>query len=341
MKQFDLRSDTVTQPSKEMLNAMMIAPTGDDVFGEDPTINKLEAHAAELFGMEAGLFCPSGTMTNQIAINVHTTPGSEVICSSLAHIYWYEGGGMAKNSQSQARLIGDERGMFSANEVSACINPDDVHAARTSLVALENTSNKGGGAIWKDADVKAIAAVCQTHQLPLHLDGARIFNALVASNSSPLAWGKMFDSISICLSKGLGAPVGSVLLGSRSFIKEARRVRKSFGGGMRQAGIIAAAGLYALEKNIDRLQEDHSKAQAIETAFVSLFGRENVLPAETNLVICKAGSPEKAQSILGQWKQKGLLGVSMGGDKIRLVTHLNVEGEDMQAILTIINQTEV
>ncbi|MER3463755.1 MAG: threonine aldolase, partial [Chitinophagaceae bacterium] len=234
----DYRSDTVTRPSKEMLDAMFSAKVGDDVFGDDPSINELEALAADMFGMEAALFCPSGTMTNQIAIKCHTQPGDEVICDFTAHIYQYEGGGIASNSGASVQLLNGDRGRVSAEMVEAAINPDDVHKARTKLVALENTSNRGGGSCYDFEEIKRIRKVCDEHKLFFHLDGARLFNALVAKNETPKQYGEVFHTISICLSKSLGCPVGSLVLGTRDFIKQSRRIRKAFGGGMRQAGYL-------------------------------------------------------------------------------------------------------
>ncbi len=259
----DLRSDTVTKPTPGMLDAMLRAEVGDDVWGEDPTVSALEESTAHRFGMEAGLFCPSGTMTNQIAIRVHTQPQQEVICHKQSHIYLYEGGGIAYNSLASVRLLDGERGLLNAEDVAAAINPDDIHYPETALVAIENTVNKGGGACYSLERIASISRICQEHHLPLHLDGARVFNALVATNESPGAYGQYFDSISVCLSKGLGAPVGSVLLGSHAFIHQARRVRKVFGGGMRQAGYLAAAGLYALNHHVERLLDDHRCARVL------------------------------------------------------------------------------
>ncbi|MFZ9526844.1 MAG: threonine aldolase family protein, partial [Schleiferiaceae bacterium] len=249
----DFRSDTVTRPTEGMLRAMAAAPVGDDVLGDDPTVQQLESTVAERFGMEAGLFCPSGTMTNQIAVKVHTRPGDELICSKLAHVYNYEGGGLAFNSGVQVRVGGDDYGRLSARDAEALLQPmDNVHAAPTRLVVAENTSNKGGGTTIGLSALGELGAFARTHGLGYHLDGARLFNALVADRERPEDYGRLFDSISICLSKGLGAPVGSVLLGSTDFIREARRIRKRLGGGMRQAGYLAAAGLYALEHHVDR-----------------------------------------------------------------------------------------
>ncbi|MGB4725745.1 MAG: GntG family PLP-dependent aldolase, partial [Sediminibacterium sp.] len=239
---------------------MSSAPVGDDVFGEDPTVNALEKMAATMFGMEAALFCPSGTMTNQLAIKCHTNAGDEVICDELSHIYQYEGGGIAFNSSASVRLLKGDRGRITASMVAASINPDDIHKPPSTLVSLENTVNRAGGSIYQLSDIKPIREVCSTKSLALHLDGARLFNALVATGDTALGYGETFDSISICLSKGLGAPIGSLLLGNGSFIKKAKRFRKVFGGGMRQAGFIAAAGIYALENNIERLAQDHTHA---------------------------------------------------------------------------------
>src|ERR1700690_2109016 len=248
----DYRSDTFTKPSQLMLEAMFRASVGDDVFGEDPSVNKLETLAAETFGMEAGLFCPSGTMTNQIAIKCHTQPGDEVICDTMSHVYIYEGGGIAFNSGCQVRPIEGDRGRITADQVTKSINPDDVHKPVTRLVSLENTANRGGGSCYEFNDLQSIREVCLENNLKLHLDGARVFNAIVENKEEPKDYGALFDSISVCLSKGLGAPVGSVLLGNKDFIQKARRVRKVFGGGMRQAGYLAAAGIFALENNIER-----------------------------------------------------------------------------------------
>jgi len=248
----DLRSDTFTKPSPAMLDAMMKAHVGDDVFGEDPTVKALESFMANVFGTDAALFCPSGTMTNQIAIKCHTQPGDEIICDKTSHVYIFEGGGIAFNSGCQVKPIDGERGMIKAEQVQEAINADDVHKAKTALVSLENTANRGGGSCYDFTEFQRINEVCVKNNLKLHLDGARLFNALVAKGENTRQYGKLFDSISICLSKGLGAPVGSVLLGDDAFIRKSKRVRKVFGGGMRQAGYLAAAGLYAMENNISR-----------------------------------------------------------------------------------------
>jgi threonine aldolase len=256
----DLRSDTLTLPTEEMRNHMFTAKLGDDVFGEDPSVNQLQEFAADMFGMEEALFCSSGTQTNQIAIKLHTQPADEVICDAIAHVYLYEGGGIAANSGASTRLMHGNRGMFTAQDVIENINKEDVHFPKTSLVCLENTVNKGGGACWDWQEILHIKEVCTNNNLAFHLDGARLFNALIAKDQNPKQYGQIFDTISICLSKGLGAPVGSLLLGSKAHIHKARRIRKAMGGGMRQAGFLAAAGLFALQNNINRLEEDHQKA---------------------------------------------------------------------------------
>ncbi|NCU03620.1 MAG: aminotransferase class I/II-fold pyridoxal phosphate-dependent enzyme [Chitinophagaceae bacterium] len=325
MEWIDLRSDTVTQPTKAMKEAMWSAPVGDDVFGEDETVNNLEKTAAKMFGMEAGLFCPSGTMTNQIAIKMHTQPGDEVICDELSHVYQYEGGGIAVNSAASVQLLRGDRGRVTAAQVAEAINNrDDVHKAISSLVVLENTSNRGGGCCYELEDIKAIRQVCDENNLILHLDGARLFNALVAKQQTALDYGQLFHSVSICLSKGLGAPVGSVLLGSAEKIKKARRIRKVFGGGMRQAGIIAAAGLYALEHHVQRLATDHEHAKLIEAALLQCPLVETVLPVETNIIIFRVKEHIPANELVATLKEKGILCFTMGKQQIRFVLHLDV-----------------
>lgn len=335
----DLRSDTVTRPTKEMLNAMMHAPVGDDVFGEDPTINKLETMAAEMFGMEAGLFCPSGTMTNQIAIKLYTQPGDEIICHEYSHIYNYEGGGLAANSGCQTRLLKGERGFISAKDVEANIgNPHDVHAARTSLVSVENTVNKGGGSCYNFSTLEAIGQVTRKHNLAYHIDGARLFNALVAKNQKAEDYGKLFDTISICLSKGLGCPVGSLLLGSNDHVTQARRIRKRFGGGMRQAGYLAAAGIYALENHIDRLDEDHEKAQVLKSALEKCSWVDRIEPVETNIVIFYLKEGMSQETFMITLKENGILAVSMGQGKLRFVTHLDINSTQISQVSNVLEK---
>jgi threonine aldolase len=324
MELVDLRSDTVTRPTAPMLAAMMDAKVGDDVFSEDPTVNKLEETAARMFGMEAGLFCPSGTMTNQIAIKVHTQPGDEVICDELSHVYQYEGGGIAFNAGASVKLLRGNLGRLMASQVADAINPDDVHKAKTSLVVLENTSNRGGGSCYQYNDIQEIKSICIENNLKFHLDGARLFNALVAKGETAQQHGDAFHSISICLSKGLGAPVGSVLLGKKDFIKQARRIRKVFGGGMRQAGFIAAAGLYALENHVERLSVDHIHAKQIEQALQKHAAVESILPVETNIIIFSLKKETTAATFVARLKEHGVLCFATGKQTIRFVTHLDV-----------------
>ena len=322
----DFRSDTVTKPGPGMLKAMINAKVGDDVFGEDPSINELEQMSADLFGMEAGLFCPSGTMTNQIAIKCHTQPGDEVICDESAHVYQYEGGGIAFNSSASVKLLYGDRGRINADQVKAAINPDDNHKARTSLVCLENTSNRGGGSCYDLSEIKKIKQVCVENKLSFHLDGARLWNAMVAKNEPPKQYGEIFDSISICLSKGLGCPVGSVLIGKKDFIKMGRRTRKVFGGGMRQGGFIAAAGIYALQNNIERLQQDHDNAKQIGEAIAESSIATTVLPIETNIIIFETGNTP-AQTIIDKLKEKQILCYATGPQRVRFVVHLDITAE--------------
>jgi threonine aldolase len=322
MHLLDLRSDTLTQPTAGMKEAMFEAPLGDDVFGEDPTVNALETKIAALFGMEAGLFCPSGTMTNQIAIRLHTGPQKEVICHQYSHIYLYEGGGIMANSMASVKLLTGDLGKITASQVAESINPDDVHAPETTLVSIENTMNKGGGSIYTLDEIKPIHALCKEKGIKLHLDGARLFNALVETRESPADWGAHFDTISICLSKGLGCPIGSVLLGTKADIKRAKKVRKVFGGGMRQAGFLAAAGIYALDHQVDRLKEDHRRARLLGQFLVKAPHVAEVLPVATNIVIARLDgiSPE---TYLQELTQKGIKGVKFGKDLVRFVTHLD------------------
>ena len=326
----DFRSDTVTKPSAAMKDAMFAAPVGDDVFGEDPSIIELEQYAANLFGKEAGLFCSSGTQTNQIAINVHVQPGGEVICHEESHIYKYEGGGIAKNSGASVRLLKGDRGRLEAADIAQWINPaHDVHFPLTQLVSLEDTANRGGGSVYSFDKILEIRALCDSLGLPLHLDGARVCNALAVNQMDPAIYGSAFDSISICLSKGLGAPVGSVLVGTKEFIHKARRVRKVMGGGMRQAGIIAAGGLFALKNNRERLTEDHRHAKQLEATFLKQEWVESVLGVETNIVVVQLKNPEKRDAILAQFMSFGILAMAFGPGMLRFVTHLDVSAEEI------------
>lgn len=320
----DFRSDTVTKPGKEMMEAMMSAKLGDDVFGEDPSINELESFAARMFGMGAGLFCPSGTMTNQVAIRCHTRPGDEVICDESSHIYQYEGGGIAVNSSCSVKLIEGDRGRINAAQVETSINQDDVHKPVSRLVSLENTSNRGGGSCYDLEEIKKIRAVCKKHSLSLHLDGARLFNAIVARKENPVDYGKIFDSISVCLSKGLGCPVGSILLGSAEFIAQGRRIRKVFGGGMRQAGFLAAAGIYALKNNVGRLKVDHEMTRIMAESIKNNAMVEDVLPVETNILIFQVRRPVTADAVVRALKEKGILSYAITPQRVRFVMHLDI-----------------
>lgn len=320
----DLRSDTVTKPTPAMMEAMMNAQVGDDVYGEDSTVKELEQKLASDFGMEAGLFCPSGTMTNQIAIRVHTKPAQELICADNAHIYKYEGGGIAANSGVQARILPSHLGKITAVQIAQVINAEDVHFPRTTLVCLENTSNRGGGSAYTKAELDEIATMCLANQLPMHLDGARIYNALTVADYDAKYIGKIFASVSVCLSKGLGAPVGSVLLGSEKFIHEAKRVRKLMGGGMRQAGYLAAAGLYALQYHVNELKKDHAHAAHIAEVLAKQSWVESMLPVQTNIIIFKLVSAELADAFQTYLKANGVLANKVSATEIRFVFHLDV-----------------
>ncbi len=329
----DFRSDTVTRPTEGMLRAMAAAPVGDDVLGDDPTVQQLESTLAERFGMEAGLFCPSGTMTNQIAVKVHTRPGDELICSKLAHVYNYEGGGLAFNSGVQVRVGGDDYGQLSARDAEALLQPmDNVHAAPTRLVVAENTSNKGGGTTIGLSALGELGAFARTHGLGYHLDGARLFNALVADRERPEDYGRLFDSISICLSKGLGAPVGSVLLGSADFIREARRIRKRLGGGMRQAGYLAAAGLYALEHHVDRLAEDHARTAGLAEFMKALPFVAEIKPAATNMVLFRLTEGQDGTLLLSHLEALGVRLIAMDRHWLRAVLHYDVGDAEVQRL---------
>ncbi len=333
----DLRSDTITRPTPEMLEFMLSAPVGDDVFGEDPSVNRLEDYAAELFGMEAALFCPSGTMSNQIAIKAQTQPGDEVICDEGAHVHYYEGGGIAFNSGCTTKPLKGIRGVFTADQLKESLRPSDVHFPRTSLVSIENSCNRGGGKIFDFSEIEKIREVCNEHGLRLHLDGARLFNAIVAEDRFPKEFGKLFDSISICLSKGLGAPVGSVLLGSDQIIRQARRIRKVLGGGMRQVGVIAAAGLFALQNNIDRLGEDHHLAKSIESLLNRTDFVSGVLPVETNIIVFELNNALDVSNFLNHLKESNILAFQVGNQRVRFVTHLDIPKDALYQIEKALN----
>ncbi len=333
----NLISDTITKPTPAMLAAMLAAEVGDDVFGEDPTVRALEEKAATMFGKEAAVFCPSGTMTNQIAVKVHTRPLDEIICEEGSHVYQYETGGYAFHSGVGIQLIHGQHGKITAEQVQAAIKPLYDWLPQSRLVVLENTCNRGGGSYYTCEEVRPIHRLCQERGLALHLDGARIFNALVETGESPLEVGQLFDSISVCLSKGLGAPVGSLLLGSAEFIRQARRVRKVMGGGMRQAGYLAAAGIYALDHHIYRLKDDHRRAKALAQALAQLPMVHHIRPVHTNILVFDVKPPHTAVSFLATLEDRGVRGVPFGPQTVRLVTHLDFTDEMLAQTLDVLS----
>jgi threonine aldolase len=338
----DLRSDTVTKPTTAMRRAMAEAEVGDDVFGEDPTVQALEARTAELLGKEAALFVPSGTMANQIAIAVHTRPGDELICATTAHVYVWEAGGIARHSGVTARTFEGDFGLLSLDDIQDAIRPNDVHYVRTRLVWLENTQNRGGGRVQSVESSSAIRHWARENGLMMHLDGARLFNAVVATGEPATAWSRHFDSVSVCFSKGLGAPVGSALAGTAEAIKAARAARKLMGGGMRQAGIIAAGALYALEHHIDRLADDHAHAQILAQAFEQTegFSLESG-PVQTNLVwVVVDPQMGSAAEVSAYLKARGILVAALGSQVIRACTHLDVTRDDVEHAASVIRQIE-
>jgi len=334
----DLRSDTVTRPTPEMLEAMYSAKVGDDVFEEDETVNALQEKTAHIFGMEDALFCPSGTMTNQIAIKRFTNPMEEVICDETAHVYRYEGGGIAYNSMASVRLLYGDRGRLSAELIEPHINPDNVHYPKSSLIVLENTVNRGGGSFYTLDQIEPIYHLCRLKNIYLHLDGARIFNALAESGDDPKEYGRMFDGISVCLSKGLGAPVGSVLLGSRETIYRARRIRKALGGGWRQAGYLAAAGIYALDHHIDRLKTDHKNAKTLAETLISLPFVSSIMPADTNIVIFELDKNHNPDEFVEKLNHHGIKCNTFGKKMIRFVTHLDISDDKIAYTLDILKK---
>jgi len=342
MKEIDLRSDTVTRPTKEMLQAIMSAKVGDDVYKEDPSVNELEKKLADMFGMDEALFFPTGSMANQAAIKLHTQPAEQLICDKWAHVYNYEGGGVSFNSGVSCKLLDGDRGMITAAQVEESINPPDFyHSPLTSLVCLENTTNKGGGACYDLEEIKKIRKVCNTHGLGLHLDGARLFNALVAKGQSPKDYGKLFDTISICLSKGLGTPMGSVLIGNKDLMKNAIRVRKVLGGGMRQVGFMAAAGIYALDNHVERLDEDHKRAQEIANKLKASNYISKVETVDTNIVIFYLQDSSNEESFMKQLQEENIRISNMGQGKLRIVTHLDYTEEMHQKFLEVLSNIQV
>jgi len=335
----NLISDTVAHPSPGMLKAMMSAEVGDDVFKEDPTVNALEQKVARMFGMEAALFFPSGTMTNQTAIKLHTQPGDQLICDKYAHVYNYEGGGASFNSGVSCKLVDGNRGMMTVSQVEEAINPPDFyHSPRTALVCIENTTNKGGGACWDVEELEKIKSLCTSNGLAYHLDGARIWNAMAAGTIDPKTCGELFDTISVCLSKGLGCPVGSLLLGSEPLMEEAIRIRKILGGGMRQSGYLAAAGIYALENNLERLGDDHYRARELGELLATKSFVSYVAPVETNILIFELNEDLMSiDTFIQQLKDEDIHIIGMGGGKLRMVTHLDYTDTMHDKVLSVLS----
>ena len=338
----DLRSDTVTKPTQGMLEAMMNAKVGDDVFKEDPTLNELEERLAHMFGKPKALFFPTGTMANQTALKLHTNPGDQVICDANAHIYHYEGGGASFNSGISCRLLESNRGMFTAGQVLEAINPPDFyHSPLTTLVAVENTANRGGGSCWDFEELKKIRTVCNDHDLGFHLDGARIWNALIAKTETARDYGQIFDTISVCLSKGLGCPIGSILIGDEDVMRNAMRIRKILGGGMRQVGYLAAAGLYALDHHMDRLSEDHTRASELGSALKAQSYVKMVAPVETNIVIFELNQTASESQYVNALASRGIKISSMGSRKLRMVTHLDYTDSMHEKVLHILKDLKL
>ena len=337
----DLRSDTLTKPTPEMLDFMMKADVGDDVYKEDPSVNELERRIADMFGMDSALYFPTGSMTNQAAIKIHTQPGEQLIADAYAHVYNYEGGGVSFNSGVSCKLLAGDRGMITASQVEESINPPDFyHSPLTTLVCLENTTNKGGGACYDFEEIHKIKAVCDHHNLGFHLDGARLWNAMVANHEDPKAYGRVFDTISVCLSKGLGAPMGSVLVGKQQFMNKAIRVRKILGGGMRQVGYMAAAGIYALDHHMDRMNIDHLRAKELGLQLEQLNLVDYVSPVDTNIVIFKLNDTPLKQQFLNQLSDNQIIISDMGQGKLRIVTHLDYSKEQHESFLTFLKGFE-
>ncbi len=335
----DLRSDTVTKPDKEMLDVMLKAVVGDDVFREDITTINLEKRVAQMFGKDKALFFPSGTMANQAAIKLHTNPGDQIICDKQAHVYNYESGGLSFNSGVSCKLINGYRGMFTANQVKEAINPDAYYYSKTTLVEIENTANKAGGSCWDFNEIVKIKQVCNDTNLGLHLDGARLWNALVVKNETAHQYGEVFDTISLCFSKGLGCPVGSILVGDSKIMEEAIRIRKIFGGNMRQVGYLAAAASYALDNNISRLEEDHKKAKEIGAVLLNLPIVKTVNPIETNIVVFELNNDVDDTYFIKKLKAAGILIIAMGDRKLRMVTHLDYTNTMHEELVTILKKT--
>ena len=337
----DLRSDTITKPSAKMLDAMLKAKVGDDVYGEDPTVKRLENLVADYFGMDRAMFFPSGTMANQVAIKLHTNPGDQVIAHKYSHVYNYEGGGASFNSGVSFKLLDGEKGIFSTDELTSAINPKDFyHAPLSKLVSLENTTNKGGGHCWDFNDFESIKKICSDNNLGLHMDGARIWNSIIAKNDNPKLYGNIFDTVSVCLSKGLGCPIGSILVGKKNFIDKAIRIRKILGGGMRQVGYLAAAGLYAIQNNISRLLIDHERAKEISLKFLSKDFIKTINDVETNIIILELNESVQKKTIIDYFSKNEIVldWFSMGPEKIRIVTHLDYSKDNHNYLMEIVDK---
>jgi len=337
MKIIDLRSDTLTVPTPEMRDVMASADVGDDVFGEDPTINKLQDKIAALTGKEAALFAASGTQANQISINVHTQPGDEVICEKQSHIFNFEAGAAAALSGAQLHTLSGRYGVLDPEEVELAVRPADHHYPRSRLIALENTHNKWGGTIYPVNDIIKIRMVCDKHNLKMHLDGARLWNASAASGVSIKEYSRYFDSVSLCFSKGLGAPVGSIIAGSKEFIEKAHYYRKLYGGGMRQAGILAAAALYAVENNFERLTEDHRRARVLGEGVNQLPGFVvNLQTVQTNIVIIDTSlNSRSAMQIASDLEEKGVRVIPFSPTRLRMVTNMHITDEQIEQVIDI------
>jgi len=338
----NLISDTVTKPSKEMLHAMLNAEVGDDVFKEDPSVNKLEEIIAKMFNKNSALFFPSGTMTNQVAIKINTEPGDELICDHYSHVYNYEGGGASFNSGVSCKLIKGDRGRIFSNQIEKNINkPDFYHSPKTSLVCLENTTNKGGGALYDFNEIKKIRNLCDKNNITLHLDGARLWNALVETNHTAKDYGNIFDTISLCFSKGLGCPVGSILVGSEEKINKALRIRKVLGGGMRQSGYLASAAIFAIENQIDDLKKDHIKAKEIESVLKKTNFIKKVEPVSTNIIIFSLIDEIDENYFVNKMKENNILMISLGEDKLRIVTHRDYTDNQHDYFLSTIQKMKI
>ncbi|HOD10452.1 MAG TPA: GntG family PLP-dependent aldolase [Flavobacterium sp.] len=340
--EINLISDTVTKPSAEMLKAMFAAKVGDDVFKQDPTVNEFERIVANLFGTEAALFFPSGTMANQTAIKLNTNPGDQIICDKWSHIHLYESGGASFNSGVNFNLLDGNRGMISAEQVKNGINdPEFYHAPLSKMVGIENTTNKGGGACYDIDELVKIKQVCVDNNLKFHLDGARLWNAMIAKKQHPKQFGELFDTISVCFSKGMGCPIGSVLLSDAETMRKALRIRKIFGGNLRQSGYLAAAGIYALQNNINRLEDDHNRAKELGNTLQKLSWVANVQPVETNIVVFSVIDSIEDKQVIEKLKQKGVAISLLAKNTLRMVTHLDYKQVMHEYVIDVLGKIEL